>query len=586
MLKDLNFPEALKKSVYKEKKDELQAQLVMLQQRCKRESLPVVIIVEGWGSAGKGSRISDLVVDLDPRLFNVYTTEDPIGYENRLPFMARFWSRIGEHGSFTIFDQAWYDAAARGLMNARDKKAALSSGELEDFDALGKLFATDEHARSVSSEQGQEQNLSLEDYIASISSIERQLSQDGYLIVKLFLHISQATQRQRFVDLMLDPQSSWRVDKEDLRQVQRYPEYFKIFDELIAQTNYSFAPWHLVPAHEKRNASVQILQILVDSISEALDHRARLKFEQAKHSADKNQRISEAHEKLNAYLAASADKSKELEPKKLLDLQQAYTKARIGSTEKLASSFKLKKVKSLNEIRFDKTVESDEQYKQELKKEQKRLSELQSILYKLRVPVIIAYEGWDAAGKGGNIKRVARALDARSYVVHPIAAPSAVELAHPFLWRFWTKIPRTGHIAIFDRTWYGRVMVERIERFAREDEWMRAYDEINEFEAELERWGAVLIKFWINVSSDEQLRRFQERQNDPAKQWKITDEDWRNREKNDLYHVCVNDMLRLTSSQYAPWHIIESDDKRYARIKALRIINEELEAKLKDLGYK
>ena len=195
-------------------------------------------------------------------------------------------------------------------------------------------------------------------------------------------------------------------------------------------------------------------------------------------------------------------------------------------------------------------------------------------------PVVIAYEGWDAAGKGGNIKRIAGALDPRGYEVHPIASPEPHEKARHYLWRFWTRLPKTGHIAIFDRTWYGRVMVERLEGFCSTNDWQRAYNEINEFEKELSQWGAVIIKFWVQIDKDTQLERFTERQNTPEKQWKITDEDWRNRDKWDQYEEAVNEMLQKTSTEYAPWHILESVDKKYARIKALKIVIAELEKAL------
>ena len=184
------------------------------------------------------------------------------------------------------------------------------------------------------------------------------------------------------------------------------------------------------------------------------------------------------------------------------------------------------------------------------------------------------------AGKGGNIKRIAGALDPRGYEVHPIASPEPHEKARHYLWRFWTRLPKTGHIAIFDRTWYGRVMVERLEGFCSTNDWQRAYNEINEFEKELSQWGAVIIKFWVQIDKDTQLERFTERQNTPEKQWKITDEDWRNRDKWDQYEEAVNEMLRKTSTEYAPWHILESVDKKYARIKALKIVIAELEKAL------
>ena len=238
----------------------------------------------------------------------------------------------------------------------------------------------------------------------------------------------------------------------------------------------------------------------------------------------------------------------------------------------LQNVFPMTQMPKLSEIPLDKELD-DNTYKEELDRLQARLRELHNRLYRKKVPVIIAYEGWDAAGKGGNIKRITGALDPRGYEVHPIASPEPHEKARHYLWRFWTRLPKTGHIAIFDRTWYGRVMVERLE----ENDWMRAYNEINEFEKELQDWGAVLIKFWVQIDKETQLARFTDRQNTPEKQWKITDEDWRNRDKWDQYETAVNEMIQKTSTVYAPWHILESTDKKYARIKALRIVVEELE---------
>jgi polyphosphate kinase 2 (PPK2 family) len=214
---------------------------------------------------------------------------------------------------------------------------------------------------------------------------------------------------------------------------------------------------------------------------------------------------------------------------------------------------------------------------QELDKLQARLKQLHNIIYRKKIPVILCYEGWDAAGKGGNIRRVARPLDPRGVDVIPIASPLPHELNRQYLWRFWTKLPRSGHFCIFDRTWYGRVMVERLEGFCSEDDWRRAYNEINEFERQLTDWGAVVLKFWIHIDQDTQLARFTDRQNTPEKQWKITEEDWRNREKWPLYEKAVDEMLEKTSTVNAPWHIIESNDKKYARIKTLKIIIKALE---------
>ena len=229
---------------------------------------------------------------------------------------------------------------------------------------------------------------------------------------------------------------------------------------------------------------------------------------------------------------------------------------------------------------------TDKAYKKELDDLQKRLSRLHSEIYRLRIPVVIGFEGWDAGGKGGAIRRLTSHLDPRGCQVNPTAAPNDIEKVHHYLWRFWNRMPKAGHIAIFDRTWYGRVMVERIEGFCTEAEWKRAYQEINEMESHMANAGAVILKFWLHIDKEEQARRFKARQEDPAKQWKITDEDWRNREKWDQYEEAVNEMLVRTSTTYAPWTIVEGNDKHFARIKVLRTVAEALEAKIKEVKDK
>jgi polyphosphate kinase 2 (PPK2 family) len=221
-----------------------------------------------------------------------------------------------------------------------------------------------------------------------------------------------------------------------------------------------------------------------------------------------------------------------------------------------------------------------EDYEQQLDQLQQRLRQLEHELYLARIPAVVAYEGWDAGGKGGNIRRLTRGLDPRGYQVIPIAAPTKEELAHHYLWRFWRQLPKAGHIAIFDRTWYGRVLVERVEGFCTETEWKRAYREINEFERELAEYGTVIVKFWLHIDQEEQLQRFKARQALEHKQWKITDDDWRNREKWNKYKVAVTDMLRRTSTTYAPWTILEANDKLHARIKALKTVAGALDAAL------
>ena len=339
--------------------------------------------------------------------------------------------------------------------------------------------------------------------------------------LKVFLHISKKEQSRRIAQLEHQKDTTWRVSKKDLWQNEHYEKCMDVFSGYLKNTNMPSAPWYIIDAKSRKWTEVQILETLTQGIEIALS---------------------------NHQMAVPL----------------------------LQNVFPLKKMPLLCDIPLDKCMEEDV-YKKELKQLQQRLGELHNRLYRKKVPVIIAYEGWDAAGKGGNIKRITGALDPRGYEVHPIASPEPHEKARHYLWRFWTRLPRTGHIAIFDRTWYGRVMVERLEGFCSENDWMRAYNEINEFEKELHDWGAVIIKFWVQIDKDTQLVRFTDRQNTPEKQWKITEEDWRNRDKWDAYEGAVNEMIQKTSTTYAPWHILESVDKKYARIKALRIVIAELE---------
>jgi len=224
---------------------------------------------------------------------------------------------------------------------------------------------------------------------------------------------------------------------------------------------------------------------------------------------------------------------------------------------------------------------SQAEYEHSLVKSQVALSRLAYQIYVQQRPVIIVYEGWDAAGKGGAIRRVTEKLDPRGFVVYPIAAPKGDEATHHYLWRFWNRLPETGQIAIFDRSWYGRVMVERIEGFCTEAEWKRAYREINYFERQLVDFGTILFKFWINIDRDEQLRRFESRSTDKLRSWKLTEEDWRNREKWPLYEEAVNEMLLKTSTLSAPWTVVEGNSKLYARVKILKTLVEKCSHELK-----
>ena len=240
----------------------------------------------------------------------------------------------------------------------------------------------------------------------------------------------------------------------------------------------------------------------------------------------------------------------------------------------------LRQTTILSQVDLNKTIGDKVEYRRQLISNQVLLSQLGYQVYVQKRPVVIVFEGWDAGGKGGAIKRLTERLDPRGYVVYPIAAPKGEDATHHYLWRFWRRLPEKGQIALFDRSWYGRVMVERIEGFCSENEWRRAYREINQFERQLVDFGTILVKFWIHIGRDEQLARFEERRQTAYKSWKLTDEDWRNRDKWDLYEEAVEDMLLKTSTITAPWTIVEGNDKWHARVKVLQTLVDKLTVEL------
>ena len=466
------------------------SQLYDFQMKIKEHKIPVIVLFEGWGSSGKGSTIGKVIKNIDPRFFKVVSMQKKTEDDKRKPFLYRHFAKIPEAGQFVFLDTAWMDEITEERLHG--------------------TISEDVYANRIE----------------SVRRFERQLTDNGYLVMKFFLHISKKEQSRRIAQLEHQKDTTWRVSKKDLWQNEHYEKCMDVFSGYLKNTNMPSAPWYIIDAKSRKWTEVQILETLTQGIEIALS---------------------------NHQMAVPL----------------------------LQNVFPLKKMPLLCDIPLDKCMEEDV-YKKELKQLQQRLGELHNRLYRKKVPVIIAYEGWDAAGKGGNIKRITGALDPRGYEVHPIASPEPHEKARHYLWRFWRAMPKAGHIAIFDRTWYGRVMVERIEGFCTEKEWKRAYGEINAMEQDLVNAGAIVLKFWMQIDKDEQARRFKARQENPKKQWKITDEDWRNREKWDQYEVAVEEMLEKTSMPHAPWIVVEGNDKYYARIKVLECVTEAIEKRLKE----
>ncbi|MCX7011391.1 MAG: phosphate--AMP phosphotransferase [Candidatus Sumerlaeota bacterium] len=494
MFETIRLSQKVDKEQYKKAMPELEAKLGELQRQAKDLKIPILVLFEGWDAAGKGTLINELLLCLDPRGFNVQITLPPNEEERLRPFLWRFWTRTPEKGRIAIFDRSWYRRVLVERVDGLVKKSVWAS-------------AYDE-----------------------IESFERQLTDDGLVLIKFFLHISQKEQKKRLTRLASNPATAWKVTEDDWRRHKQYDEYLQAAGEMIAKTHTESAPWTIVESHDRRFATLKVFETFAQTVQARID---AMKSAAARPAPPRP--------------AAPAE----------------------------APSFSI-----LNRVDLSPALDR-EQYGKTLKECQAKIRDLEYKSYKKRLPVLIVYEGWDAAGKGGNIKRLAQGMDPRGYEVIPIAAPSDEEKAHHYLWRFWKKIPKAGHIAIFDRSWYGRVMVERVEGFCTEEEWKRAYREINEMESQLVSFGAALIKFWLQIGNDEQLQRFQARQADPNKQWKITPDDWRNREKWPQYNAAVEEMLYRTSTTYAPWTIVEANDKLYARIKALQTVIHAMETRLK-----
>lgn len=373
-------------------------------------------------------------------------------------------------------------------------------------------------------------NSELDQALERINRFEKLLVDEGALVLKFWLHLSHKDQKKRFEKLEKDPSTSWRVTKADWRNHELYPNIRRVAERALRQTSTAEAPWTVIEGKDSRYRNLSLGKALL----QALQHRMQ-----------------------EAALPPALFPVPPIQPRidqvnlvRSLDLSQALGK---------------------------------KDYEKQLAHWQGKLNRLSRRKKFGKLSVVVVFEGNDAAGKGGSIRRVTGALDARRYLVVPIAAPNDEERAHPYLWRFWRQLPGRGRLVVFDRSWYGRVLVERVEGYCSEADWMRAYPEINDFEEQLVRSHTVVVKFWLAISKEEQYRRFQEREQTTFKRFKITEDDWRNREKWELYEEAVCDLIDRTSTQIAPWTLVEANDKRFARVKVLKTLCQQIETAMKRL---
>jgi polyphosphate:AMP phosphotransferase len=491
MFESAELGHRIDKERYEREAPELRNALLRVQyELVKTARFPVVILIGGVDGAGKGETLNLLTEWMDPRHIQTFALR-PVSDDLERPAMWRFWRALPASGRIAIFVGSWYTQPV-----------------------LRRVYGEIKRSR-------------LEQHVAEIRRFERMLTDEGTLLLKFWLHLSEKGQKKRFKSLESDKRTAWRVTETDWEHLALYDRFQSVSEHVLRETSTAAAPWIIVEGSEAHYRSLTIGNAIHDAMKRRLEHVGNP----------------------------------------------------VRETIAPPPMPRIDGVSVIDRLDLAQTADQDT-YKDELALLQGRLNKLTRSKRFDKISTVAVFEGCDAAGKGGAIRRVTQALDARKYSVIPIAAPSDEEKSRPYLWRFWRQIPEHGRLAVFDRSWYGRVLVERIERFCGDADWMRAYSEINDFEEQLVANRTVVVKLWLQISKDEQLRRFKERESVPFKRHKITAEDWRNREKWDAYTVAVCDMVERTSTAHAPWTLVEANDKYFARLKVLRALVDAIETAL------
>ncbi len=458
------------------KRSELAERLGRLSRICNDLDIPILIIVDGWESSGRGFVIKDLCREFAAKNFDVDVFDKDESYDDKFPFIRKFWINVPQKGKIKIFDRSFYYKIFE-KKNLSDKK--------------------------------------IQERIDSIKSIEKALFDDQTIILKFFLNIDKKEQKKRIEKLEDSFKEDFYMDGLDFDQQKNYKDYEKHFKKTLKATDFPYARWEIVDSNDKKSASKEVLGLAIDRISQGMERVIRQREENENNKRD--------------YVSSS---------------------------------------NILQNIDLSKTI-SDDEYEEKKDKLQDEVAKIMYKYYQKGISQVLVFEGVDAAGKDGAIERLIKEVDPRLYKVHGISAPSKEELSRNYLWRFFTKLPEDGYVGIFSRSWYGRVMVERVEGFAKTNEWDRAYGEMLDMEKQIYDHGSLILKFFVTIDKDEQLKRFKDRQREPDKQYKITDEDWRNRDKWDDYIEAMNEMLERTNTDYSPWIIVEGNCKKYARIKVM-----------------
>ncbi|WNY23063.1 hypothetical protein MmiHf6_03610 [Methanimicrococcus hongohii] len=556
-------------------------ELGVLQREARELEIPLIIVFEGWYDVFIGEIINRQLLPLDSRGFDFYFTTTPTSEENKQPFIFRFSRKTPPKGKIAVFDRSWY---MRGLIEHL----------LNDSEKFGCQNLTHKtNLETVLTEPADKKVVNTPVFtrlVKTINDFEKTLYDNGTRFIKIYLG---ARKEKR-----VDSQKIWKkiipydIDKRSTEKIYKKDIY--VIKEVIEQTNTKNAPWHLYfvdPDIDKATAGT--MKIIIDQMKQII-YETKTKQEQidyeSKTANDEKTNFEEVNNKKINFEEVNNKKInfEEVNDEKanFEDINDEKTSFEEINDEK-TSNKAAENGKSQNSIAAKPLDLADlsksytkKEYKEKLKKYQKKLSFAHYSLFLNKKPMVLVFEGWDAAGKGGSIKRIVQAMNPRYYRVIPIGTPTEVDQKYHYLRRFLDGVPPCGKTSIYDRSWYGRVMVERIEGLCTEEEWSRAYEEINHFEKAMTNDDMIVIKFWLHISKEKQYERFTARSLNPLKQWKLTDEDWRNREKWDQYYDAVNEMIIKTDKKDAPWVIIEANDKYYARIKILKTIVKRIEKEL------
>lgn len=494
MFEAVELGRKLSKSAYAERLPELRQSLLEVQDQLRKADFPVVVVLSGVEGAGRGDLVNRLAQWLDMRDVEVHAFDRISDEEASRPEFWRYWRTLPPKGRISVYLNSWYTDPLHDR--------ALEGGKRARFERR----------------------------LDRIAHFERMLAEDGALILKFWLHLTEKEQGKRLKALAKDPRTRWRVTDARLARHEAYGRFADAAETAIRLTDARLSPWLLVEANSPRYRDLTVATTLADAVRHRLEQP-----EGALPPAPLPPIEAHLGERDEATVLDRVDLSAALEP---------------------------------------------ESYRSQLEEEQERVAELTRRAHEQGVSTVLVFEGWDAAGKGGAIRRISAAIDARYTRIISVAAPTPQEKAMHYLWRFWRDIPKPGHVTIYDRSWYGRVLVERVEGFAEIEAWSRAYAEINRFEEQLVDHGTVVAKFFIHISPETQLERFEERKAIPYKRHKITDEDWRNREKWGAYEAAINEMVARTSTSHAPWTLVSGADKRHARVEVLRTLRSALERRL------